>query len=84
MSYLSKYLGEKEEKLIEILDEVSGDVNDLIEVVKNEKNFMRWSREDDEILERCLTKKDVGFLLLLRYKVAIHYFLLRAYFSLGN
>lgn len=71
MSYLSKYLREKEEKLIEILDEVSGDVNDLIEVMKNGKNFLRWTKEDDEILERCLTKKDVGFLLLLRYKVAL-------------
>lgn len=69
MSYLSKHLKEKEEKLIELLDEVSGDVNDLIEVVKNGNSFLRWSKEDDEILERCLTKKDVGFLLLLRYKV---------------
>ena len=51
------------------MDEVSGDVNDLVEVLKKNKDFLRWSKEDDIALEDSLSFENLAFQMLLRYKV---------------
>lgn len=65
---LSVLFNKTKHEVADDLDRISGDVNDLIDVYKNNNHVLFWSKEDDEILKIARSNQDVGFQGLLKEK----------------
>lgn len=69
LSTLVKNYSLDKQKLGEIMMDVSGDLNDLKELLDDPNNIkLKWAETDDEALKNCKSIEDDSFQLLLKYK----------------